>query len=211
MSDRPGTVFIVDDDPGVRRALTRLLRVAGFNVSTFGSARDFLAAHDPEAPGCLLLDVVMPDVDGFELQMSLRATGCALPIVFLTGSGDIPMSVRAMKAGAVTFLTKPVQDVSLVAAVSEALHIDKLARQARSLQHPLQQRLSTLTRREHEVLTHVVAGRLNKQIAAELGTAEKTVKVHRARVMRKMGARSVAELVHLADRVGVVAKPATFG
>ena len=209
MSTRPDTVFVVDDDPDVRRALTRLLRATGFEVSMFGSAQEFLAAHDPEAPGCLLLDVVMPQVDGLELQASLRAAGCPLPIVFLTGSADIPMSVRAMKAGAVTLLTKPVEELELVAAVTEALHVDEVARQARLRERPLQKRFSTLTPREHEVLTFVVAGRRNKQIAAELGTAEKTVKVHRARVMRKMGARSIAELVHLADRVGVPARPAS--
>ncbi len=211
MSARPATVFVVDDDPDVRRALTRLLRAAGFDVGAFSSAEEFLAAHDPEAPGCLILDLVMPGVDGLELQASLRAAGCPLPIVFLTGSGDIPMSVRAMKAGAVTFLTKPAEDSQLIAAVTEALQVDEVARHASSLERPLRQRLSTLTAREREVLTHVVAGRLNKQIAAELGTAEKTVKVHRARVMRKLGARSVAELVHLADRVGIPAKSATWG
>ncbi len=211
MSSRRATVFIVDDDPQVRRALTRLLRAATFEVTAFGSAREFLAAHDPEAPGCLLLDVIMPDVGGLELQASLRAAGCPVPIIFLTGNGDIPMSVRAMKAGAVTFLTKPVEDVPLIAAVTEALQLDEAARRAMSLERPLQLRLATLTPREREVLTHVVAGQLNKQIAADLGTAEKTIKVHRARVMRKMGARSVAELVHFADRVGIVAKPPTRG
>jgi FixJ family two-component response regulator len=209
MSSRPATVFIVDDDPEVRRALMRLLRAAAFEVTAFRSAREFLSAHDPEAPGCLLLDVIMPDVDGLELQASLRAAGCPLPVIFLTGSGDIPMSVQAMKAGAVNFLTKPVGAVALVAAVTEALQVDGAARHNRALERPLQQRLSTLTAREREVLTHVVAGQLNKQIAADLGTAVKTVKVHRARVMRKMGARSVAELVQFANRIGIVAKPAT--
>ena len=211
MSSRRATVFIVDDDSHIRRALTRLLRAASFEVASFGSAREFLAAHDPEAPGCLLLDVVMPDVDGFELQASLRAAGCPIPIIFLTAGGDIPMSVRAMKAGAVTFLTKPAGGVPLIAAVTEALQLDEATRRVMAVDRPLQLRFTTLTPREREVLAHVVAGKLNKQIAADLGTAEKTIKVHRARVMRKMGARSVAELVHFADRVGIVAKLATRG
>jgi FixJ family two-component response regulator len=197
----------VDDDPDVRRALARLLRAAGCGVSAFGSAAEFLSAYDPEAPGCLILDVVMPGIDGLELQAALRAAACPLPIVFLSGSADIPMSVQAMKAGAVTFLTKPVEDSMLIAAVAEALKVDEVTRRAQSFDRPLQKRLSTLTPREREVLAHVVAGQLNKQIAADLGTAEKTVKVHRSRVMRKMGARSVAELVQLANRVGIAVTP----
>jgi FixJ family two-component response regulator len=207
MSTRPATVFVVDDDPDVRRALARLLRAAGCGVSAFGSAAEFLSAYDPEAPGCLILDVVMPGIDGLELQAALRAAACPLPIVFLSGSADIPMSVQAMKAGAVTFLTKPVEDSMLIAAVAEALKVDEVTRRAQSFDRPLQKRLSTLTPREREVLAHVVAGQLNKQIAADLGTAEKTVKVHRSRVMRKMGARSVAELVQLANRVGIAVTP----
>jgi FixJ family two-component response regulator len=207
MSTRPATVFVVDDDPDVRRALARLLRAAGCEVSAFGSAAEFLSAYDPEAPGCLILDVVMPGIDGLELQAALRAAACPLPIVFLSGSADIPMSVQAMKAGAVTFLTKPVEDSMLIAAVAEALKVDEVTRRAQSFDRPLQKRLSTLTPREREVLAHVVAGQLNKQIAADLGTAEKTVKVHRSRVMRKMGARSVAELVQLANRVGIAVTP----
>jgi FixJ family two-component response regulator len=207
MSTRPATVFVVDDDPDVRRALARLLRAAGCGVSAFGSAAEFLSAYDPEAPGCLILDVVMPGIDGLELQAALRAAVCPLPIVFLSGSADIPMSVQAMKAGAVTFLTKPVEDSMLIAAVAEALKVDEVTRRAQSFDRPLQKRLSTLTPREREVLAHVVAGQLNKQIAADLGTAEKTVKVHRSRVMRKMGARSVAELVQLANRVGIAVTP----
>lgn len=209
MNTRTATVFIVDDDPGVRRALARLLGANGFAVETFGSAKEFFVSYDPEAPGCLLLDVLMPEVDGLELQASLRAAGCPLPVVFLTASADIPVSVRAMKAGAVGFLTKPVEEAQLVAAVNEAFGIDEAARQARSLARPLQQRLSTLTPREQQVLAQVVAGRLNKQIAAELGTAEKTVKVHRARVMHKLGVRTVAELVNFTNRVGFVANPSS--
>lgn len=208
MSTRPATVFIVDDDADVRHALTRLLRVAGFEVGSFSSAREFLARQDAEGPSCLLLDVVMPEIDGFELQAVLQTAERPIPVIFLTASGNIPMTVRAMKAGAVTFLTKPFQAESLLAAVKEALQVDEATRRASELQRPLRHRLATLTPRERQVVARVVAGRRNKQIAADLGTAEKTVKVHRARAMKKLGARSVAELVQLAGRVGIGANAA---
>ena len=206
MDSRSATVFVVDDDADVRRALTRLLRAAGYDASEFGSAHEFLAAHDSEVAGCLLLDVAMPDVDGLELQESLIAAGSPRPIIFLTGNADIPTSVQAMRAGAANFLTKPVQADKLFAAVTEALQLDAAARRLRSRQHALQRRLSTLTAREREVLAHLVAGERNKHIAADLGIVEKTIKVHRARVMLKMGVRSIVELVYVASAVGLAEK-----
>jgi FixJ family two-component response regulator len=196
-------VFVVDDDPAIRKALTRLLRAAGFDVCDFASPQAFLEAHDPATPGCLVLDVAMPGLNGLELQQALAASGCARSIIFITGHGDIPMSVRAMKAGAVDFLTKPIDDELLLAAIETALARDSLARRARADIDSISQRLATLTDREREVLEHVVAGRLNKQIAAELGTVEKTIKVHRGRVMSKMGVHSVADLVRDAQRAGI--------
>jgi FixJ family two-component response regulator len=196
-------VFVIDDDPGVLRALTRLLVAAGFEARPFSSPTAFLEQHDPAVPGCLVLDVALPGLDGLELQQRLTASGCARPIVFITGRGDIPSSVRAMKAGAVDFLTKPVDERELVRAVRNAIELDRLAREAQAELDVLRQRLAGLTPREREVLVHVVAGRLNKQIAADLGTVEKTIKVHRGRVMAKMAAPSLAELVRIADRLGI--------
>ena len=196
----------MDDDAAVLKSLARLLRSAGLAVATFSSPREFLDRHDPNAPGCLVLDVAMPGLNGLELQQALIAGGHELAIVFLTGHGDIPMSVKAMKRGAVDFLTKPVNDDDLLNAVRVAIEKDRLQRQARAEVADIQQRLATLTPREREVLQHVISGQLNKQIAADLGTVEKTIKVHRARVMEKMKVRSVAELVHLAERVGIVGK-----
>jgi FixJ family two-component response regulator len=203
MSPTP-TIFIVDDDAAVRKGIARLLRSAGLSVAAFASPREFLEHHDPKAPGCLVLDVAMPGLNGLELQQSLLANGHELAIVFLTGHGDIPMSVQAMKRGAVDFLTKPVNDHDLLAAVRVAIEKDRLQRAERAEVADIQQRLATLTPRELEVLQHVITGQLNKQIAADLGTVEKTIKVHRARVLEKMHVHSVAELVHLAGRVGIV-------
>ena len=200
------TVFVVDDDPAVLKSLSRLLRSAGLAVAAFSSPREFLNCHDPDSPGCVVLDVAMPGLNGLELQQALIAGGHELSIVFLTGHGDIPMSVRAMKGGAVDFLTKPVHDDDLLKAVCAALEKDRLHRQARAEIAALQQRLRVLTPREHEVMEHVISGRLNKQIAADLGIVEKTIKVHRARVMRKMKVRSIAELVRLAERAGIRGK-----
>ena len=169
----------------------------------FPSPAAFLEQHDPATPGCLVLDVALPGLDGLELQQALAASGCARPIVFITGRGDIPTSVRAMKSGAVDFLTKPVDDEELLAAVRNAIEMDRRARVAQVELDALGQRLASLTPREREVLAHVVAGRLNKQIAADLGTVEKTIKVHRARVMEKMAARSLADLVRIAERLGI--------
>jgi len=199
----PATVFVVDDDPGVLRALTRLLRADGLEALSFASPKAFLEQHDATTPGCVVLDIAMPGLNGLELQQALMKLGAPRPIVFLSGRGDIPTSVQAMKAGAVDFLTKPVNGKTLLAAVRKANDLDSRARQAQSEQRAVARRLATLTPREHEVLQHVIAGQLNKQIAADLGTVEKTIKVHRARVMEKMGIRSVAELVRMADQAGI--------
>jgi FixJ family two-component response regulator len=194
---------VVDDDPSVLRALTRLLSAAGLDARGFPSPAAFLRAHDPATPGCLVLDVALPGLDGLELQQALSATDCARPIVFITGRGDIPTTVRAMKGGAVDFLTKPVNDIDLLAAVWNAVEIDRVAREAEIEVAAMRQRLASLTPREREVLAHVVAGRLNKQIAADLGTVEKTIKVHRARIMEKVAVRSLADLVRITERVGL--------
>jgi FixJ family two-component response regulator len=200
------TVFIVDDEPAVLKGIARLLRSARLTAATFGSPQEFLERHDPNSPGCLVLDVAMPGLNGLELQQTLIARGHERPIIFLTGHGDIPMSVQAMKRGAVDFLTKPVNDDDLLQAIRAAIEKDRLQRQARAEVAEIQQRLNTLTPREREVMEHVIAGQLNKQTAADLGTVEKTIKVHRARVMEKMKAHSVAELVRLAERAGVGGK-----
>jgi FixJ family two-component response regulator len=194
---------VVDDDPSVLRALTRLFAAADLQARAFPSPAAFLQAHDPATPGCLVLDVALPGLDGLELQQALTVSDCARPIVFITGRGDVPTSVRAMKGGAVDFLTKPVNDTELLAAVHRAIEMDRLARAARAELDALKQRLASLTPRERDVLVHVVAGRLNKQIAADLGTVEKTIKVHRARIMAKMAVRSVADLVRIAERLGL--------
>jgi FixJ family two-component response regulator len=201
------TVFVVDDAMEVRVGLERILAVGNYEVRVFESAERFLELHDPEDPGCLLLDICMPGLSGFDLQRSLRDSLCGRPIVFLTGQGDIPASVHAMKAGAVDFLTKPIDKDRLFAALDQALRVDAAERQVRATRGIIGQRLARLTPRERQVMEHVVHGRLNKQIAASLGTGEKTVKVHRARMMWKMGARSVAELVQLGSRVGVTMTP----
>jgi FixJ family two-component response regulator len=207
MSAHRATVFIVDDDVDVAQAIARLLSTARYKVCMFDSAQDFLAKHDPEAPGCIVLDVAMPGVSGLQLQQFLIASGCLRPIIFLTGVGDVPTSVQAMKAGAVDFLTKPVGDNELFSAIEQALRIDQSERGLRSRKQIVSKRLSRLTPRERQVLEHVISGQLNKQIASDLGTREKTVKVHRSRVMHKMGARSVAELIQLASCAGVIATP----
>ena len=206
MSDSARTVFVLDDDADVRRALTRLLRSAGHQVRAFESPQAFLAESHDDIPGCLLLDLELPGIDGLELQRALVGSHCARPVVFLTGRGDIHASVSAMKAGAVDFLTKPFDVYLLFDAIERALSLDATQRAARASHLLIQQRVSALTPRERQVLERVVSGRLNKQIAADLGTGEKTVKVHRARVMSKMGAHSVAELVQLASRAGVSMK-----
>ncbi len=204
MSAAEPTVFIVDDDPAVRKALTRLLRTADYRVEAFEGAEAFLNLYNPQHPGCLLLDVAMPGLDGLALQQRLREADACLPIVFLTGQGDIPASVRAMKGGAVDFLSKPVDDAALFTALREAIGLDAAARLAREGQVLIQRRIASLTPRELEVLRQVVQGKPNKQIATELGIAEKTIKIHRGRVMEKMQARSLAELVRLTEYAGLV-------
>jgi len=203
MKKPAGTLFIVDDDAQVRRSLSRLLRACGYLTRTFASAPDFLAEHDPAVPGCLILDLAMPGMGGLELQEALATSSYRRPIIFLTGRGDISKSVHAMKSGAVNFLTKPVDIPDLTAAVEEALEIDAAERAAWLERHGAAERFATLTPRELQVLRHVVSGKINKQIAADLGTAEKTIKVHRSRVMRKMHAGSLVELVKLASLAGI--------
>jgi FixJ family two-component response regulator len=207
MNGKARTVFVVDDAQEVRKALYRVLSAAGYQVSLFESAERFLREQDAETPGCLLLDICMPGLSGLELQHALVCSPEPRPIVFLTGRGDIQSSVNAMKEGAVDFLTKPIDDVQLFAAVDVALRRDEEQRREGSIRRMINERLETLTPRERQVMGYVVRGRLNKQIAAELGTGEKTVKVHRARMMSKMVARSVAELVQLGARVGVEIQP----
>lgn len=202
MTEAAPTVLVVDDDPSVLRALERLLRAAGYAVEGYASPQTFLQRASRERPGCLVVDLRMPEIGGIELQEALAQQGCTLPIVFLTGHGDVSSSVRAMKAGAIDFLTKPCDDTDLLAAVERAFARDAEARAAREEQRAIQVRFETLTPREREVCLLVARGLLNKQIAAELGTAEKTVKVHRGRVMAKLGMESLAELVRLVDRLG---------
>ena len=197
---KPAQVHIVDDDAGVRTALGRLLDGHGWSVIAHASAESFIASHDPEAHGCIILDVAMPGLDGLALQQLLARTGELMPIIFLTGCADVPMCAGAMREGALDFLTKPVDEEVLLAAVARGLERDTQRRCARQRRQTAEGRLATLTPREREVLSHVMDGRLNKQIASDLGTAEKTVKVHRARAMEKMHVRSVAELVRLLER-----------
>ena len=207
MDDTPGTVYVVDDDADLRKALQRLLESAGLQVACFGSAQEFLTAHDRHAAGCLVLDLSMPGLSGLQLQRELEQMASPLPIVFLTGRGDIAASVQAMKHGASDFLTKPVDDDELLAAVREALATDRHRRRGSVEREHIAQCLATLTERERQVLEQIVAGRLNKQIAAALGTVEKTIKFHRGNLMRKMGVRVVADLVKLAERAGIGAAP----
>jgi FixJ family two-component response regulator len=198
------TVYLVDDDPGVLKALSRLLRARGYEVNPYSSPQLFLEEHDVAVPGCAILDVSMPGLDGLQLQRALTAAGGShRPVVFVTGKGDIPTSVRAMKAGAIDFLTKPVKDKDLFAAVSSAEALDAESRRLHSELESMQAKVRTLTPREREVLTHVVAGRLNKQIAGDLGTVEKTIKVHRSRMMEKLGIRMVADLVRMAEKLNL--------
>ena len=194
------TVFVVDDYAPVRRSISRLLHAAGFAVAAFASAQDFLAQYDPGVWGCLVLDLAMPALNGLELQDILAKAGSLLPIIFLTSHGDIPKSVQAMKHGASDFLTKPVNDEDLLAAVRAAIEKDRARRREQAELSEIRARLATLTPREREVLEYVVTGKLNKQIAGDLGTVEQTVKVHRARVMEKLKVQSVAELVRLTER-----------
>jgi FixJ family two-component response regulator len=196
------TVFVVDDDAAVRRGLTRLLRSAGWNAEAFASAGDLLERAPIAGPGCILLDIQMPGMNGLELQERMLEAGISLPVVFLSGKGDIPMSVRAMKHGAVDFLVKPVDEDVLFLALDQAVRRQAAEAATRQNRDSIMARLVRLSEREREVLEQVLQGRLNKQIAFDLGIAEKTVKAHRGRVMEKMEARTVAELVHMCDAVG---------
>ena len=203
MTNATPRVFVVDDDPSVRRSLTRLLSSAGYEVETFNSSLDFLARPTYEGASCLVLDVQMPGPSGIDLQSTLAAAGRSTAIVFLTGHVDVPMSVLAMKGGAVDLLTKPADESDLLEAIGRAVAKDARERSEEAQVGELEDRVATLTAREREVFDRVVTGMLNKQIAFELGVAEKTIKVHRARVMRKMRADSLAELVRMAYRVGL--------
>jgi len=205
MSSPSPTVFVVDDYAPVRKSIARLLHAAGFAVAAFTSAEEFLAQYDPQIVGCLVLDLAMPSLNGLELQHILVKAGSLLPIIFLTGTSDISKSVQAMKHGASDFLTKPVNDEDLLAAVRAAIEKNRDLRREQAELSEIRARLATLTPREREVLEYVVAGKLNKQIAGDLGTVEQTVKVHRAHVMQKMRVQSVAELVRLTQRCGISA------
>jgi FixJ family two-component response regulator len=194
-------VYVIDDDLSVRQALSSLIRSVGLRAETFASGQDFLGRARPDVPSCLVLDVQLPGSSGLDLPDELRTADVRIPIIFITGHGTIPMSVRAMKAGAVEFLTKPFREEDLIAAIQQALERDRAARQERAELAELRGRFEKLTARERDVFALVVTGRLNKQIAADLGTAEQTVKVHRGRIMQKLGAGSVAELVRFAERI----------
>jgi FixJ family two-component response regulator len=203
MTQAAPIVFVVDDDPSVRRAIKRLIGSVGLQVELFGSAQEFLQAKRSDVPSCLVLDIRLPGISGLDFQRHLADANIHVPIIFITAHGDIRMTVRAMKAGAVEFLTKPFRDQDLLDAIHVALERDRTRRQQEAEIAVLRQREASLTPREREVLPLVVSGLLNKQIAGEIGTSENTVKVHRSQLMRKMGADSLAELVRLAERIGI--------
>jgi FixJ family two-component response regulator len=201
MAEERAIVFVIDDDPSMRLALEDLVSTVGLEVRTFAAPQEFLQSKPPDAPGCLVLDVRLPGMSGLTFQKELAKEGLALPVIFITGHGDIPMSVRAMKAGAVEFLSKPFHDQDLLDAVHAAIESDRIRRLEAMRVAELRKRFATLTEREQQIMTLVVTGRANKQIAAELSVSEMTVKVHRGQVMRKMHAGSLPELVRMADRL----------
>ena len=200
--DANATVFVVDDDAAMRDSLKDLIRSVGLRGELYASAQDFLRSQRPDVPGCLVLDVRMPGLSGLDLQRRLTEAGVSMPIIFISGHGDVPMTVRALKAGALEFLTKPFRDQDLLDAIQQALDRDCQARDERAATEAVHRRFASLTPREREVMAKVVAGLLNKEIAAELRTSETTVKTHRRQVMEKMGANSLPELVRMADRLG---------
>jgi FixJ family two-component response regulator len=204
MTDLPPTVFVVDDDAAVRKGLARLLKSAGYRAEAFPTADEFLARwQQSPVPGCVLLDIMMPGLNGLQLQQRLQSAPHGIPIIFVTGHGDIPLSVQAMKAGAVDFLPKPFNDEDLLRAICEAIQRDARERSERAEREAVTRRYETLTPREREVMVLVVCGMLNKQIACELGASEKTIKIHRGRVMEKMKAASLADLVRFAEKIGI--------
>jgi FixJ family two-component response regulator len=203
MSEASPIVFIVDDDPSMRSFLARLINSVNLRCETYGSADEFLRGARPDAPSCLVLDVQMPGLSGLDLQREMTRADLHLPIIFITAHGDIPMSVQAMKAGAVEFLTKPFRNQDLLDAVHEAIRRDRAAREQRTRIAGLRARYEQLTPREREVCALVIAGLLNKQIAVKLGTSERTVKAHRGQVMQKMGAASLADLIRMGERLGI--------
>jgi FixJ family two-component response regulator len=202
-AEPPPTIVVIDDDASMRRALENLLKSVGFAVELFASPQEFQQSGRPDRPGCIVLDVRFPGRSGLDMQQDLASSGAPLPIIFITGYGDVPMSVRAMKAGAVEFLTKPFRDQDLLDAVGTALETDRARRAGEMRLAELRARSEALTARERQVMSLVVAGRLNKQIAGELGVSEMTVKMHRRQVMRKMQASGLAQLVRLADQLGI--------
>jgi FixJ family two-component response regulator len=205
MSEGDAVVYVVDDDRSVRESISALIRSVGLRVRLFSSAQDFLQSEREESPGCLIVDVRMPGLSGLDLQTELMKEGVEIPIIFITGFGDIPMTVQAMKAGALEFLTKPFREQELLDAVQKTIEIDRSSRKERQERAELRSRYDRLTPREREVMALVVTGMLNKQIAGELGTSEITIKVHRSQVMQKMHAESLPDLVRMAEKIGITA------